>query len=150
MNTQINTTSLAFLLALQELNKPLSEAEKQTLIKVADQLEYQPDMWKEHTEPLLKEMITSNSQLNRQYQLYKSKLDSLENISVDLLPTATEIEQLKSSDTGVMARGYKHQSEPTDYNLQINNVVILISRSAQPEEAAKKLGLSEKAKPILG
>jgi len=150
MNTQINTTSLAFLLALQELNTPLSEAEKRTLIEVADQLNYQPKAWSSDTEPLLVKMITSNPQLNQQYQLYKSKLDSLENIPVDLLPTATEIEQLKSSETGPVTRGFKPQSEATGYNQQINNAVILISHSEQPEETVKQLSFIDRVKQLLG
>lgn len=149
MNT-LNTTSLAFLLALQELNTPLSEAEKQTLTEVADQLDFQPKAWESFTEPLLVKMITSNPQLNQKYQLYKSQLDSLGNINEDLLPTATEIEQLKSSETGVATKGFKPQSEATGYNQQINNAVILISRAEQPEQIAKKLSFTEKVKQLLG
>ncbi|MFB2882267.1 hypothetical protein [Floridanema aerugineum] len=150
MNTQINTTSLAFLLALQELNTPLSETEKQTLTEVADQLDYQPKAWESFTEPLLVKMITSNPELNQKYQFYKLKLDSLGNINGDLLPTATEIEQLKSNEIGVTTRGFKPQSEATGYNQQINNAVILISRAEQPEEIAKKLSFTEKVKQLLG
>lgn len=149
MNT-LNTTSLAFLLALQELNTPLSDTEKQTLTEVADQLDLQPKAWESFTEPLLVKMITSNPQLNQKYQFYKSKLDSLGNINEDLLPTATEIEQLKSNEIGVTTRGFKPQSEATGYNQQINNAVILISRAEQPEEIAKKLSFTEKVKQLLG
>lgn len=150
MNAQINTTSLAFLLALQELNTPLSEAEKQTLTEVADQLDFQPKAWESFTEPLLVKMITSNPQLNQKYQLYKSKLDSLGNISEDLLPTAIEIEQLKSNETGVTTRGFKPESEATGYNQQINNAVILISRAEKPEQIAKKLSFTQKVKQLFG
>lgn len=150
MNTQINTTTLAFLLALQELDAPLSQKEKKILAEIADQLDARPDAWESFTEPLLVKMITSNPPLNQGYQLYKSKLDSLENIPIDLLPTASEIAQLKSDDTGAITRGFKPQSEATGYNQQINNAVILISRAEQPEEIAKKLSFTEKVKQLLG
>ena len=149
MDTHINTTSLAFLLALQDLGTSLSEAEKHTLTEVADQLDYQPKAWESYTEPLLVKMITSNPQLNQQYQLYKSKLDSIKNITHDLLPTPSEIEKVNSSDNVVLTRGFKPQSEATGYNQQINNAVILISRAEQPEEIAKKLSFTEKVKQIL-
>lgn len=149
MNTQINTTSLAFLLALQELDAPLSQEEKKTLKEIGDQLDVRPDAWESYTEPLLVKMITSNPRLNQPYQLYKSKLDSLENLPSDRLPTESEIEQLKTCDTGAITRGFKPQSEATGYNQQINNVVILISRSEQPEETAKKSSYIEKVKQFL-
>lgn len=150
MNTQINTTTLAFLLALQELDTPLSEEEKKALAEIADQLDVQPKAWESFTQPLLLKMIAANESLNQSYKAYKTKLDSLETIPSDLLPTVTEIEQIKSSDTLAVKRGYKPQSEATGYNQQINNAVIVISRSEQPEEAVKKLSFTEKLKQLLG
>jgi hypothetical protein len=149
MNSQINTTTLAFLLALQELDTPLNEQEKNTLAEIADQLDVQPKAWESFTQPLLLKMIGDNESLNQRYQTYKSKLDSLETIPSELLPTVTEIEQIKSSETLAATRGFQPQSEATGYNQQINNVVIVVSRSEQPEEAVKKLSLKEKFKHLL-
>ncbi len=150
MNTQINTTILAFLLALQELDKPLSQSEKKTLAEIADQLDVQPKAWESFTQPLLLKMIADNESLNQGYHVYKSKLDSLETIPSELLPSVTEIEQLKMGESLPMTRGYKPQSEAIGYNQQINNVVIVISRSEHPESTVKKLSLIEKLKELLG
>lgn len=150
MTTQINTTSLAFLLALQELDTPLSQEEKGTLKEIADQLDARPEAWESFTEPLLLRMITDNELLNQRYQTYKSKLDSLEMIPSELLPTVTEIEQAQSDETLAVPRGFKPQSEATGYNQQLNNAVIVISRSEQPEATAKKLSFTEKIKQVLG
>lgn len=150
MTTQINTTSLAFLLALQELDTPLSQEEKGTLKEIADQLDAQPKAWESFTKPLLLRMIADNESLNQRYQTYKSKLDSLETIPSELLPTGTEIEQVSSGETLAVARGFKPQSEATGYNQQLNNAVIVISRSEQPEATAKKLSFTEKVKQFLG
>src|SRR4028119_2150579 len=98
MNSQINTITLAFLLALQELDTPLNEEEKNTLAEIADQLDAQPKAWESFTQPLLLKMIGDNESLNQCYQTYKSKLDSLETIPSELLPTVTEIEQIRSSE----------------------------------------------------
>ncbi|MEQ8959538.1 MAG: hypothetical protein RLP02_16725 [Coleofasciculus sp. C2-GNP5-27] len=150
MNTQINTTILAFLLALQELDKPLSQSEKKTLAEIADQLDVQPKAWESFTQPLLLKMIADKESLNQGYHVYKSKLDSLETIPSELLPSVTEIEQLKMGESLPMTRGYKPQSEAIGYNQQINNVVIVISRSEHPESTVKKLSLIEKLKELLG
>lgn len=150
MNSQINTTTLAFLLALQELDTPLNEEEKNTLAEIADQLDVQPKAWESHTQPLLLKMIADNESLNHHYQAYKSKLDSLETIPTELLPTNTEIEQIRSDEPLVMNRGFKPQSEATGYNQQINNAVIVVSRSEQPEETAKNLSFTAKLKQLLG
>jgi hypothetical protein len=150
MNSQINTTTLAFLLALQELDTPLSDPEKETLKKVAHQLDVQPKAWTSVTEPILLNLVASNESLNQRYQLYKSKLDSLENIPSELLPTASEIQQLQPGETGAATRGFKPQAEATGYNQQINNAVIVISRSEQPEATAKKLSFIEKLKQVIG
>jgi len=139
-----------FLLALQELDVPLSQEEKNTLKEIADQLYLQPKAWESFTEPLLIKMITSNPELNQYYHLYKSKLDCLANIPSELLPTASEIAELESSGTGAISKGFKPQTEATGYNQQINNTVIVISRSQQPEETVKKLRFLEKLKQRLG
>ncbi|EDX77206.1 hypothetical protein MC7420_343 [Coleofasciculus chthonoplastes PCC 7420] len=149
MNTPINTTILAFLLALEELDTSLSQSEKKTLAEIADQLDVQPKAWESFTQPLLLQMIADNELLNQRYQTYKSKLDSLETIPSELLPTVTEIEQLKMGESLPMTRGYKPQTEATGYNQQINNVVIVISRSEHPEATVKKLSLIEKLKQLF-
>ena len=150
MNSQINTTTLAFLFALQELDTPLSEEEKNTLAEIADQLDVQPKAWDSYTQPLLLKMIADNESLNHHYKAYKSKLDSLKTIPTELLPTDTEIEQIRSGESLAVTRGFKPQSEATGYNQQINNAVIVVSRSEHPEETAKKLSFTEKVKQLLG
>jgi len=150
MNTPINTTILAFLLALQELDTSLSQSEKKTLAEIADQLDVRPEAWESFTQPLLLNMIADNESLNQRYHVYKSKLDSLESIPSEFLPTVTEIEQLKPGQALTIYRGFKPQSEATGYNQQINNAVIVISRSEQPEATVKKLSFTEKLKQRLG
>jgi hypothetical protein len=150
MTPQINTTILAFLLALQELDTPLSQEEKKALAEIADQLDVQPKAWESFTQPLLLKMIIGNELLNQRYQAYKFKLDSLETIPSELLPTITEIEQLKRGESLATLKGFEPQSEAIGYNQQINNAVIVISRSEQPEETAKKLNFTQKLKQLLG
>ncbi|MEQ8386191.1 MAG: hypothetical protein RH949_27915 [Coleofasciculus sp. A1-SPW-01] len=146
----MNTTILAFLLALEELDTSLSQSEKKMLAEIADQLDVQPKAWESFTQPLLLKMIADNELLNQRYQTYKSKLDSLETIPSELLPSVTEIEQIKDGATLANTKGFKPKSEATGYNQQINNAVIVISRSEQPEATVKKLSFTEKLKQFLG
>ena len=150
MNTKFNTTGLAFLLALQELDSPLSETEKRNLADIGDQLDVQPKAWKSFTEPLLLKTIEANSQLNQRYQFYQSQLDAAGEISRDLLPTEAEIRQLFPINSPFAIKGFTPDSEPTGYDIQISNVVIAVSRSENPEKAVKKLTFLDKVKQFLG
>ncbi len=150
MNTKFNTTGLAFLLALQELDSPLSEAEKRNLADIGDQLDVQPKAWKSVTEPLLLKIIEANSQLNQRYQFYQSQLDAAGEISRDLLPTEAEIRQLFPVNSPFAIRGFEPDSEPTGYESQISNIVIAVSRSENPEKEVKKLTFLDKVKQSLG
>ena len=150
MNKKINTTGLAFLLALQELDSPLSEAEKRNLVEIGDQLDVQPKAWKSVTQPLLLKTIEANPQLNQRYQFYQSQLDAAGEISRDLLPTEAEIRQLFFINLSSAIKGFVPDSESTGYDRQISNVMIVFSRSENPEEAVKKLTFLDKVKQFLG
>ena len=150
MNTKFNTTGLAFLLALQELDSPLSETEKRNLADIGDQLDVQPKAWESFTQPLLLKTIEANYQLNKRYQFYQSQIDAAGEISRDLLPTEAEIRQLFPINSPFASRGFAPDSEPTGYDIQINNLVIEVSRSKKPEEAVKKLTFLDKVKQFLG
>ena len=150
MNTEIYKTRLAFLLALSELETPLNEQEKQTLNDIATQLDMQPLAWQDFTEPILLKMIESNPQLNQHYVEYKSQLGNLPEIAEILSETEQELAPLMTMNTTARARGFKPTANPTGYEGQINNVVIVVSRSKQPETAVKKLSSLDKLKHILG
>lgn len=137
MNT--NKTLLAFLLALTDLDTPLSQAEKKILAEIGDQIDVQPLAWESYTQPHLLKMITANPQLNQLYKTYQNQLNNTGNIPQELLPTAAEIQQLSTTNSVVGMKGFKSNSSPTGYEQQINNVVIVTSRSEQPEAVAKKL-----------
>ncbi|MGK7940695.1 MAG: hypothetical protein AB4062_11205 [Crocosphaera sp.] len=152
MNSEIYNTRLAFLLALSDLETPLNEQEKQTLNDIANQLDMQPLAWQDFTEPMLLKMIESNPQLNQHYVKYKSQLGNLPEIAQILSETEQELAPLMTMNTTARARGFKPKptAKPTGYEGQINNVVVVVSRSEQPETAVKKLSSLDKLKQILG
>lgn len=148
MNIKIDNTMMAFLLAFQDLKTSLNELEKQQLKEVAKQLNTQPKAWENYTKSLLLEIITTNPSLNRLYQDYKTRLENVEEIPQDLLPTEAETNKLIVRDS-VMTKGYKPKSEASGYENQLNNVVIVVGSSEIPEETVKKVTFLEKVKEFL-
>ncbi|MBD2441573.1 hypothetical protein [Nostoc sp. FACHB-110] len=149
MTTNTDNTIIAFLLALQDLNTSLSTQEKQNLQEVAKQLDTQPKAWETHIKELLLEIISANPKLNQAYQIYQSQLDNVTEIPPNLLPTEAEITSLTPPEKVAITRGYKQKSEPTGYESQLNNVVIIIGNSQKPEEIVKKATFLEKIKQHL-
>jgi uncharacterized membrane-anchored protein YhcB (DUF1043 family) len=148
MKIKIDNTMMAFLLAFQDLKTSLNELEKQQLKEVAKQLNTQPKAWENYTKNLLLEIITTNPSLNRLYQDYKTRLENVEEIPQDLLPTEAETNKLIVRDS-VMTKGYKPKSEASGYENQLNNVVIVVGSSETPEETVKKATFLEKVKEFL-
>lgn len=148
MKIEIDNTLIAFLLAFQDLKISLNEIEKQKLKEVAKQLNTQPQAWENYTQKLLLEIITTNPDLNRLYKSYITRLENIEGIPQNLLPNEAEINQLIVSDT-VITKGFKPTSEPKGYESQINNTVIVVGSSVNPEETVKKATFLEKVKKYL-
>jgi len=146
MNT--NNTLLAFLLALTDLEIPLSQGETKSIKEIGDQLDAQPLAWERYTKPKLLEIIAANPELNQRYQTYYNQLDTTVDIPPDYLPTEAEIQVVNTPSSTIM-RGHKPKSSPTGYDQQINNIVIVVSRTEQPEAAVKQLPL-DKLKQFLG
>ena len=149
MNTKADNTIIAFLLAFQDLKTALGEQEKQNLKEVAKQLDTQPKAWEDYIKERLLEIITPNPDLNQSYQSYKSQLDNLEEIPADLLPTEAEISRLNTLEKAPITRGFKPKDEATGYESQLNNVVVIVGNSSQPEETVKQATFLEKWKQLL-
>ena len=99
---------------------------------------------------MLLKMIQYNPQLNEQYNQYKTKLDELPETSQILSGIDEEIQALMVKDDPMRARGFKPRSQPTEYDGQINNLVVVVSRSQEPETAVITVSCLDKLKQILG
>ncbi|MDZ8226352.1 hypothetical protein [Nostoc sp. ChiVER01] len=149
MNTKADNTIIAFLLAFQDLKTALGEQEKQNLKEVAKQLDTQPKAWEDYIKGRLLEIIIPNPDLNKSYQFYKSQLDNLEEIPNDLLPSEAEVNRLNTLEKSPITRGFKPKNEATGYESQLNNVVVIVGSSSQPEETVKQATFLEKWKQFL-
>ncbi|MEH2070390.1 MAG: hypothetical protein V7K47_19900 [Nostoc sp.] len=149
MNTKADNTIIAFLLAFQDLKTALGEQDKQNLKEIAKQLDTQPKAWEDYIKGLLLEIITLNPDLNQSYQFYKSQLDNVEEIPADLLPTSAEISKLNTLEKAPITKGFKPKNEAIGYESQLNNVVVIVGSSSQPEETVKQATFLEKWKQFL-
>jgi isopenicillin N synthase-like dioxygenase len=149
MQVKFDSTIMAFLLAFQDLNTSLNQQEKQNLQEVAKQLDAQPKAWKSHIEQRLLGLIAANSELNQSYQFYKSQLDSVQEIPHDLLPNVAEINRLNVLESPAITRGFKPSSEAADYESQLNNFVVIVGNSQEPEDTVKQVKFLEKWKQFL-
>lgn len=149
MTTNTDNTIIAFLLALQDLKSSLSAQEKQNFQEVAKQLDTQPKAWKPYIKERLLEMISANDELNQFYKFYQSQLENIEEIPDELLPNEAEINSLIPRKKFVVTRGFKPKSEATDYESQLNNVVVIVGSSEKPEETVKQATFLGKLKQFL-
>ncbi|MDJ0601021.1 MAG: hypothetical protein QNJ37_19530 [Crocosphaera sp.] len=141
--------TLAFLLALSDIKISLTHEEKETLGNIADQLDIQTKAWETHTKPMLLEIIDSNIQLKEAYETYHSQLEKNPNLTTDILPTSEELKQEFNSEPVFAIKGSKPTDKPTGYEQQINNTMILISRSPEPETTINQLSFIGKLKQFL-
>lgn len=149
MNTKINIVPLAFLLALSDLKISLSNAEKKVLADIGDQLDVQPLAEETYTQPMLLEMIESNIHLKQAYESYKSQLETIETLPTDIFPTSEELSDAFKNKSIYRIKGSKPTTKPTGYNNQINNTIILASRSEEPETMVNKLSFIGRMKQFL-
>jgi hypothetical protein len=153
MALTISNTILAYLLALRDFPDVLNDQEKASLEAIAKSLKTQPKAWKD-LEPNLIQTIAGNQQLHQSYQAYKEQLDQAEEIPQDLLPNEEEINQIKSNSflfrvKEIIFRGMIPESPASGYEQQLNNVVIVINSSANPQEAVKQLSSLDKITQFL-
>ena len=141
---------LALLLALQDLETPLSDREQSGLAEVAEQLYSDPDAWESDIEPNLLATIQENASLSRLYQSTKSRLDAVGHIPLDLLPTQAELEQASPNSPRMLARGFDPEEDASGSSShEITNVAVNVLSAASPTEMSEKFGRLEKLKQFL-
>lgn len=142
MATPDQTTLLAFLLALSDLETPLSEDEKSGFKGIAEQLFIGSDDW-ELIAPDLLSLTNKNSQLQKLFQNYKSHLERLGDIPQ---PTATHLKIPNSqyqSNPQVRSRGVPPTQNSETKTYEIENIAIRLMTIASIETAKNDPYLQE-------
>ena len=144
MAIKVNNTTVAFLLALKDSKTSLNKEEQKIVEEVVYDLNNRPNAWSVYTQPLLMKLIQEHSdpQLQQEYQLYKSRLDVVSEIPVELLP-------VENATPKYIDRSGKSTSPAKNFERHINNAVLDFSKFESREEANKKYAFLEKIKQFL-
>ncbi|MBK4730818.1 hypothetical protein JJD41_13225 [Oxynema sp. CENA135] len=143
MAKSANETLLAILLALENLETPLSADEQATLKKTGQRLTMHPKKWESATQKLL-EAFESNASFQQCYQAALTQLENFQgNIPPELLPTEEELQQALPSEGKVVKRAY-FEGQPDRVSNEILNVVTNVLKTSDPEIPLGKLSLSQR------
>ena len=147
MNNSSDKTLLTLLLTLNDLENPLSQAEKEALSDVADNLALDPDAWESEIEPELFANLEKNAALWKQFLDIKSRIEAVGEIPKELLPNLDDSAEV-SNQTAVVTRGFAPVGEVEEFETnEINNMALSVLSSPEPEETVKqvtKLGALKK------
>jgi hypothetical protein len=149
-NQTMNKTLLALLLALSDLETPLTKQEQDSFRNIANNLELYPEDWESDIAPSLLELIQNNPNLNQRYQTAKSKLDQVgDTIPSDLIPTLAELEQDVPTTNQPKERGFLPVDDYDDISSGIINATMKVVQSDNYVETVKELSFIEKIKQSL-
>ena len=142
MTPSIDTTLLALLLALSNLDEPLSSTEQAALNKAGKQLDAN-QAWDLIEKGLMK-VVVANDSLHQQYQVAIALLETVDGkIPSGLLPTEAELEKLLTVGNKLEKRPYKPKPVEDFESKEILNTSIEVLKSFSPAETSKKLPLNK-------
>ena len=147
MNTDnsVNNTLLAFLLALKELDSPLTTAEKDRFLQVLQGrlMDSSPDVWTHLIQPALQQTLQSNPAFYHRFQDYKSQLDSLDQqLPWELLPTEATLAHIAPlPKTTLNSFPIPVPQADNRKTYEISNMVYRVVNTPEPTQTANKLGL---------
>ena len=147
MNTDTcaNNTLLAFLLALRELDSPLTTAEKDGFLQVfkGRVMDSSPKVWTNLIQPVLRERLQTNPALYSRFQDYKFQLDYLDGqVPWDLLPgeaALANVAPLPKTKLNSFPIPVPQADNRKTY--EISNMVYRVINTPKPTQTAHKLGL---------
>ena len=139
---------LSLMYAIKELETPLSPEEKDQLQDVAEQLADDPTAWEIYTKPMVEEIISNNSSLNTIFQNIQSKLEKIDDIPQDFLPTSEELATITPTTNQPQERPIPNISSADLKSNEITNMCIQVISSSEPSETVKKVSKLDKLNSI--
>ncbi len=144
-DTSVNNTLLAFLLALKELDSPLTPLEKDEFLRVFQQrlINSSPEVWTHLIQPALQQTLRTNAAFYHRFQDYKSQLDSLDQqLPWDLLPTEATLAHIAPLPKTTLNSFPIPVPQPDNRKTyEISNMVYRVVNTPEPTQTANKLGL---------
>jgi len=139
------TTLLALLLALKQLETPLTADERAKLKTKGQQLAIDPDDW-DYIQEGLMAIVEQNPSLDRLFQTAKVQLEAIDgNIPLELFPTEQEkeAELLANQKRELVTFGHR-EGEPDKTSDEIRDIVIDVLTQAEPTTKAKNLNFIQR------
>ncbi len=138
------TTLLALLLALKQLETPLTTDERAKLKTKGQQLALDPDDW-DYIQEGLMAVIQQNPSLDRLFQTAKVQLEAIDGkIPIELLPTQQEKEtELLAERRETVTFGYT-EGEPDKTSNEIVDVSINVLTQKDPSTTTKNLSFLQR------
>ncbi|NEQ40987.1 MAG: hypothetical protein F6K40_34150 [Okeania sp. SIO3I5] len=133
---------LSLMFAIQELD--LSSEETEQLHDIGEQLADDPTAWEIYTKPMAEEIISNNSSLNKIFQDVQSKLEKIDEIPQDFLPTTEELAIANPTKNQPQERPIPRISSADLKSNEITNMCIEVLSSPEPSETAKKVSKLDK------
>lgn len=144
------TTLLALLLALKQLETPLTADERAKLKTKGQQLAIDPDDW-DYIQEGLMAVIQQNPSLDRLFQTAKMQLQAIDgNIPIELLPTRQEkeAELFVDDKREPVSFGY-FEGEPDRESDEILSTAINVLTKEDSAKTAKKLSFLQRMQKYL-
>jgi hypothetical protein len=144
------TTLLALLLALKQLETPLTTDERAKLKTKGQQLALDPDDW-DYIQEGLMAVIQQNPSLDRLFQTAKMQLQAIDgNIPIELLPTRQEkeAELFVDDKREPVSFGY-FEGEPDRESDEILTTAINVLTKEDSAKTAKKLSFLQRMQNYL-
>ena len=149
MSNSMDKFLLSLVYAIKELETPLTSEEKDQLKNVSEQLVEDPTAWEMYTQPMLKEIISNNSSLNKVFQKTLSNLQQIGDIPQDFIPNTEELVTVTPRKNLVQERPIPNLSPGDLKSNEITNMSIQVLTSPEPSETVQKISKFEQLRNFI-
>ena len=149
MSNSMDKFLLSLVYAIKELETPLTSEEKDQLKNVSEQLVEDPTAWEMYTQPMLKEIISNNSSLNKVFQKNLSNLQQIGDIPQDFIPNTEELVTVTPRKNLVQERPIPNLSPGDLKSNEITNMSIQVLTSPEPSETVQKISKFEQLRNFI-
>ena len=144
MNNSMDKFLLSFMYAIKELETPLTSEETKQLKNIGQQLANDPTVWEIYTEPMLKEIISNNSSLNKVFQNIQPSLENLGDIPQDFIQNTEDLVTVTPGKKTSEKRPLPIFSQEDSKSNEVVNISIQVLTSPEPSKKAKEISKLEK------
>ena len=149
MSNSMDKFLLSLVYAIKELETPLTSEEKDQLKNVSEQLVEDPTAWEMYTQPMLKEIISNNSSLNKVFQKTLSNLEQIGDIPQDFIPNTEELVTVTPRKNLVQERPIPNLSPGDLKSNEITNMSVQVLTSPEPSETVQQISKFEQLRNFI-